>query len=76
MLTMKEALQYQIDKKKLQVAEWSKVIEMAGECTGITQMEFEEISKVNKVKGCTHRSHSRGNLWSFRNTNDRETFKR
>ena len=76
MMNIKEVMQWREDKRKENAIRWSKEIETAGECRGITQMEFEEISKVNKVKGCTHRSHSRGNLWSFRNTNDRETYKK
>ena len=76
MLTMKEALQYQIDKKKLQVAEWTKVIETVGECKGLTELEFEEASKISRIKSRTHVTHSKNALWAYKNTDSREQFKK
>jgi|TARA_R110000764_G_scaffold39017_2_gene86877 hypothetical protein len=75
-MNIKEVLQWREDKKKENAIKWANEIKIAGECRGLTEIEFTEVSKVTKVKGCTHRSHSRGNLWSFKNTDNRETFKK
>ena len=75
-MTMQETLQYQIDKKKLQVAEWTKVIETVGECKGLTELEFEEASKISRIKSRTHVTHSKNALWAYKNTDSREQFKK
>lgn len=75
-MNIKEVLRWREDKRKENAIIWANEIKIAGECRGLSQAEFEEVSKVTKVKGRTHRSHSKGNLWSFNTTNDRETFKK
>ena len=75
-MNIQELKQYTANKKKLQTEEWKKVIEMTGHCSPLTELEFVEVSKVHSIKSRTHRSHSKGNLWSYKNTDDREQFKK
>ena len=72
-MTMTELKQYMIENKRVKVAQWNK--ERAGNyCGPFTSEEFNQSMAIEKVKSRTRRTHSKGNLWSFNNTRDRERF--
>ena len=70
---MTELKQYIAEQKRIKVIQWNKE-RQGNHCQGFTQKEFEQSMEVDTIKSRTRRSYSKGNLWSFNNTNNRELF--
>lgn len=72
-MTTTELKQYMIENKRIKVAKWNK--ERAGNhCGPFTAEEFNQSMEVDRIKSRTRRTHSKGNLWVFNDTDDRELF--
>ena len=72
-MTLTEFKEYVANKKRIKVAQWNKQRE-GNHCQSFTQKEFEQSMEVDRIKSRTRRTHSKGNLWVFNNTKDRELF--
>ena len=72
-MTTTELKQYMIENKRIKVAQWNKERE-GNYCEGFTEAEFKQSMEVDRIKSRTRRTHSKGNLWVFNDTNDRELF--
>ena len=75
-MNIKEVMQWRDDKRKENAIRWEKEIQVSGSCKGLTQLEFEEASKISRIKSRTHVTHSKNALWAYKNTDSREQFKK
>ena len=72
-MTMNELKEYMANQKRIKVAKWNKERE-GNYCQSFTQKEFEQSMEVDRIKSRTRRTHSKGNLWNYHYTKDRELF--
>lgn len=72
-MTMTELKQYITEQKRIKVIQWNKE-RQGNHCQGFTQKEFEQSMEVDRIKSRTRRTHSKGNLWVFNDTDNREVF--
>ena len=72
-MTMNELKEYVANQKRIKVAQWNKE-RQGNHCQSFTQKEFEQSMEVDRIKSRTRRTHSKGNLWNYYHTKDRELF--
>ena len=72
-MSMNELKEYMANQKRIKVAQWNKE-RQGNHCQGFTQKEFEQSMEVDRIKNRTRRTHSKGNLWNYYHTKDRELF--
>ena len=65
-MNMKELIAYKAQKKKENAAKWNTMKQEDGECKGLTQVEYNNLTHKQK-SSTTRRTHSRGNLWNHQN---------
>ena len=70
---MTELKQYMANQKRIKVAKWNKE-RQGNHCQGFTQKEFDQSMEVASVKSRTRRTYSKGNLWNYHYTKNRELF--
>lgn len=66
-MTLTEFKKYVEDKKRIKIAQWNKE-RQGNHCGPFTDKEFEQSMTIDKIKSRTRRTHSRGNLWKFKDT--------
>ena len=66
-MTLQEFKEYLENKKRIKIAKWNKERE-GNYCGPVTDKEFKESMTIEHIKPRTRRTHSRGNLWRFKDS--------
>jgi hypothetical protein len=66
-MTLQEFKEYLDNKKRIKIAKWNKERE-GNYCEPFTDKEFKESMTIEHIKSRTRRTHSRGNLWRFKDS--------
>jgi hypothetical protein len=66
-MTLQEFKEYLDNNKRIKIAKWNKERE-GNHCGPFTDKEFKQSMVVENMKSRTRRTHSRGNLWRFKDS--------